>query len=315
MNKVLFTGGGGAGNEALWRLLEARYELHFGDADIGAIDPSIPLERRHKLPWASDAAYLPKMIDLCRRLRIDVLVPGVDEELLILALGRTAFAPTVVLLPDADYIAAMTDKLTMVRRLETGGIIVPRTMPIDQADDWFGFPCISKPRSGRGSRDVRILTGKDEARALRDALGSLAGQSVLQEKIEGIEYTIQMVANASGELHAIVPVRVVIKRGITLRAMTENNADVVAACRAIHRAIPTGGCYNIQLILTNDGKAVPFEINPRVSTTLCLVVAAGVDPIAIYRSDVATDTIATFTAGLKLQRYWRNVFTEAALET
>jgi carbamoyl-phosphate synthase large subunit len=244
-------------------------------------------------------------------LQIDVLVPGVDEELLHLARARANFGPTSLLLPEADYVAVMLDKLSMVRALDDKGILVPKTVKLDEANADFGFPCISKPRSGRGSRAVRVLETTEDAAALRGTLGLQAGDTILQEKAEGIEYTVQMLANATGKLHAVVPVKVGIKRGITLRAVTDTEPNVTRACLAIHAAMPSSGCYNIQLILTPDGRVIPFEINPRVSTTLCLVVAAGIDPIAIYRDAEARSDLLPFTPQLKLQRHWHNVFSNA----
>jgi carbamoyl-phosphate synthase large subunit len=72
--------------------------------------------------------------------------------------------------------------------------------------------------------------------------------------------------------------------------------------------MPTSGCYNIQLILTKEGKALPFEINPRISTTFCLIVAAGIDPIAIFLEQDPNKEISKFTEGVKLRRHWRNFF-------
>ena len=306
--KVLFSGGGGAGNEALFRLLGPRYELHFGDADLMAINPMIPNDRRHQLPWASDPAFVAKMSDLCRRLNIDILIPGVDEELLALSRGAHVIAPTRLLLPDENYVETMLDKLHMIKALSAKTIPVPHSQTL--ADDFedIKFPCISKPRHGRGSRDVRILNTIDDAISLKATLGSLAKQMLLQEKIEGIEYTVQMIADEHGWLRAVVPVKVRIKRGITLRAETESEPRVIAACRKIHQAISTSGCYNIQLILTSEGNVFPFEINPRISTTLCLVVAAAVDPIAIFLESIQHETLLTFVAGIQLQRHWTNHF-------
>jgi carbamoyl-phosphate synthase large subunit len=310
MTKVLFTGGGGAGNEALYRLLKQRHVLHFGDADISAIDPSIPEDRRHQLPWASDPDFVGKMHDLCRRLDIDLLVPGVDEELLALAQRAGEFGSTRLLLPHEIYVATMLDKLHMVQALLEQGVPVPFSQTL--ADDLQGmrFPCISKPRSGRGSRDVRVLETANDAISLKSSLGSLAEKMLVQEKIEGVEYTVQMVADSHGCLHAVVPVKVGVKRGITLRAETEADPRVMSACRAIHQAIPTSGCYNIQLMLSPEGQVLPFEINPRVSTTLCLVVAAGVDPISVFFEDDERRDLLPFVTGLQLRRHWTNYFFE-----
>jgi carbamoyl-phosphate synthase large subunit len=306
--KVLFTGGGGAGNEALFRLLGERYILHFGDADTAAIDPSIPKERRHELAWASDPEFVEKVAGLCRRLDIDLLIPGVDEELLALARNADALAPTRLLLPDEKYVETMIDKLQMVEALAARKVPVPLSHTL--ADDLHGirFPCISKPRRGRGSRDVRVLASPDEAVALKRELGDLAREMLVQEKIEGVEYTVQMVADSHGHLRAIVPVKVGVKRGITLRAETEAEPRVMTSCRSVHQSLPTSGCYNIQLILTPEGRVFPFEINPRVSTTLCLVVAAGIDPISIFLGDLGRGELLPFVTGMHLQRHWANHF-------
>jgi carbamoyl-phosphate synthase large subunit len=307
MIKVLFTGGGGAGNEALWRLLGNRYEMHFGDSDPNAIDPSIPKENRHKLPRASNNDYLEKVSMLCQSLGIDLLVPGVDEELLKLASNVGGLGLTRLLLPHVDYVESMLDKLHMIRALSEKGLPVPLSQKLDEECNQIRYPCICKPRRGRGSRDVRVLNSVAEARALNSAMGSAAAGMLLQNKIEGVEYTVQMIADAKGHLRAIVPVRVEMKRGITIRAETEAEPRVIKACSAIHQAIPTGGCYNVQLILSKDGEVLPFEINPRISTTFCLVVAAGIDPIAIFLGQEREGDILPFISGVKLRRHWRNV--------
>lgn len=310
MIRILFTGGGGVGNEALFRLLHNKYSTHFADADVNAINPKIPAEYRHALPWASDPEFVEKASELCRRLCIDLLIPGVDEELHLLARESANFGATRLLLPDADYIENMLDKLSMVRLLESKNLPVPRTYNL--CDEWRGidFPCIFKPRKGRGSRGVRTLQNSDEVVMLRDVLGNAANDYIVQEKVLGQEYTVQMLAASDGRLRAIVPVRVDVKRGVTLRAETCNDAQVIAACRSIHEALPTSGCYNIQLVLTSDGEVLPFEINPRISTTLCLVIAAGVDPIQIFNSSSGSDhgELCLFESGLYLQRYWANYF-------
>jgi carbamoyl-phosphate synthase large subunit len=308
MIRILFTGGGGAGNEALWRLLSNRYILHFGDADPNTINPNIPEDRRHQLPWATDPNFIHKIAKICQRLNIDLLVPSVDEELLELSRNANELAPTRLFLPVTEYIETMLDKLSMIRSLSEKGISVPISQAlVDDLND-IHFPCISKPRSGRGSRDVRVLNSIADAMLLKLTLGDRAEKIMVQDKIEGMEYTVQMLADDTGQLRAIVPVRIDIKSGITIRAETEAEPHVIAACHSIHQAIPTSGCYNIQLMHTTEGKVLPFEINPRISTTFCLVVAAGVDPFAIFFKQYQGNDIIPFDAGIKLRRHWTNFF-------
>ena len=307
MIKVLLTGGGGAGNEALWRLLGNCYELHFGDADVSTIDPSIPENRRHQLPWASDPDFPYRVAAICKRVGIDLLVPGVDEELPPLARHAGALVPTLLMLPGGDYVELMLDKLLMANALLQKGIPVPATHPLTSGFGEVSFPCIVKPRKGRGSRGVRVV-GKLEAPDLLRALGGAAGDYVVQEKVEGVEFTVQMIADRHARLAAIVPVRVDLKRGISIQAEVVAEPDVIAACLAIHNAIPAAGCYNIQLMLCADGLVLPFEINPRISTTFCLTVAAGVDPIAVFLGKARMDGLLPYEVGMQLRRHWTNHF-------
>lgn len=304
MIKLLFTGGGGAGNEAIYHLLQGRYETHFADADVRSIDPSIPAECRHAIPLANAADFAHALARLVRRLGIDLLVPGVDEELPLLARDDG----TGLLLPDPVYVTAMLDKLETARRLAAAGLDHPRTVLGSEVDRWDLFPCIAKPRTGRGSRNVHLVHSAKQFSAYLGFTGLSPDDVVLQERVVGQEYTVMMAADTDANLRAVVPVRVDFKRGITIRATTDADARVLDACRAIHGALPTRGCYNIQAMLADQGRLLPFEINPRVSTTLCLGLAAGVDPFSIYLCDQPGTALRDFRTGLSLQRVWTNHF-------
>ena len=104
---------------------------------------------------------------------------------------------------------------------------------------------------------------------------------------------------------------VTLKRGITIRGRTTHDSAVTETCEKIHAAYPVPGCYNVQGIKSADGIFRPFEINPRVSTTLCLAVAAGVDPIAIYLGHCQGDGLLPFRE-VSLRRSWHNEFAEVA---
>jgi len=307
--KLLFTGGGGAGSEALHRLLDGRYETHFADADPDAKPCSIPSRRWHGIPMASDSAYLDTLRELCRELGVDVLVPGVDEELLPLAATRDTLG-CAVLLPPFAFVRTHLDKLTSFERLRALGVPAPATARLDEPRR-MPFPCIVKPRRGRGSRQVMLARSEEDLRAHVLLSRRDPEDFIQQELLRGQEYTVMMVADRSGTLRAVVPVRVHLKRGITLRAQTDRDPQVEAACAAIHAADPVSGCFNIQVIKTETGEVKPFEINPRVSTTTCLAVAAGVDFVAMSLAgsgDSPAPGLAPFRDGYRLKRSWNNEF-------
>ena len=303
--RVLFTGGGGAGTSALWNLLDGRYEIHAADADPARISPIIPRERAHHVPMGSDPNFLASLRELCTRIEIDVLVPGVDEELLSIAENHGSFGSTRVILPDKTFVSTMLDKLTFAEVMDSHGIPVPRTVRLDRSESWTDFPCIVKPRRGRGSRGVAVVSNEVELRSFAAGIGIDASALIVQELIVGDEYSVQVIASPDGALRSVVPASILIKRGITISAVTTADEGVLKACDDLHHAFPTSGIYNIQGILTRDGKFLVFEINPRVSTTLCLAVAAGIDVVTL--SCTAGEQIPA-REGIRLDRFWTNVF-------
>jgi len=306
LKKILFTGGGGAGNEAIFRILSDDYEMHFADADLSAISPLIPEEFRHEIPYAVSSDFIDNINTLCSKYKIDLVIPGVDEEL-----TKINKLNTPSMLPDTNYVKTMLDKLKSAHTITKANLDSPRTITISDFlnGEEIIFPCIAKPRNGRGSRNVNILNTPDQVSAYLILTGILADEAVLQELCIGQEYTVLMSSDSRASLRAVVPVRVAVKKGITLRAETEDNSAIINACVAIHDALPAKGCYNIQLILTDDGRVMPFEINPRISTTFCLGLAAGINPIDNYLSDnTTTNKLQNYHSSLALFRSWSNYF-------
>jgi carbamoyl-phosphate synthase large subunit len=305
---LLFTGGGGAGTQAMLRLLRGSYDVHFADADPNARPYPVSLSSWHVIPMASDPDFIGQLRRVCGDLAVDVLVPGVDEELLPISRARDTM-PCDVLLPSTEFIETHLDKLASHERLKARGLPTPATEAL--ADHGrIQFPCVVKPRRGRGSRDVAIVRSADELRAHLVICRRPPADFIIQELLDGQEYTVTVVADRGRVLRAVVPVKVGIKRGITIRAETDHDDAVIAACRSIHAADPVAGCFNIQLFENPSGDVKPFEINPRISTTTCLAVAAGVDFVGCYVGGGRRHGhgLAPFRNGLRLRRSWHNEF-------
>ena len=150
MIRLLFTGGGGAGNDAIHRLWGDRYDLHFVDASMDTISPSIPASKCHGIPFAIDEAYVEEMVALCREYYIDVLIPGVDEELQYMENISKEMPNMRILAPDPTYMTTMLDKGRAMHALSEKGVDVPYTVMLSDAES-IRLPCIIKPREGRGS--------------------------------------------------------------------------------------------------------------------------------------------------------------------
>jgi len=309
--RLLFTGGGGAGSEALYRFLSGRYDVHFADGDPEAKPHFVPSRSWHPIPLASVPTFVKELDRLCQALDVDLLVPGVDEELLSISQVRNTME-CEVLLPPTEFIEAHLDKLASQSLLRTFGLSTPETEPLRERQN-VAFPCIVKPRRGRGSRDVAVVHSEQELQAHVLLSRRQPDDFIVQAFLQGQEYTVTIVADRMSDLRAIVPVKVIIKKGITLRAETDCDEEVIATCVKIHEAQPVAGCFNVQLVKTPEGVAKPFEINPRISTTTCLALAAGVNFVDVYLSEgkAMTSTMTgllPFRDHLQLKRSWCNEF-------
>jgi carbamoyl-phosphate synthase large subunit len=163
---------------------------------------------------------------------------------------------------------------------------------------------------------VAVVQTEEELQAHLVHCRRPAADFVVQQFLEGQEYTVTIVADHTGVLRAVVPVKVARKRGITLRAATDRDDAVINACVAIHTAFPVSGCFNIQMVKIRTGAVQPFEINPRISTTTCLALAAGVSFVDLYLGGLAAAAdargLAVFRDHLQLRRSWTNEFLDAA---
>lgn len=279
MTTVLLTGAGGAAVPGLIeRLRNSGYRVFAADMDQYAVGLYLA-HRGFVIPAGTSPDFLPVLRDICLRHAVDVVVPLVDEELLsALELEKDGI---IVLLPRREFVSVCLDKLLLIQRLEAADIPVPNTRPAESGVGSLTFPLVIKPRRGRGSRGLGIVESEEELESFLDASSySTNKELLLQEYIEGTEFTVSVVVWRDGEVQAVVPKEIILKRGITHLAVTRRSPEIERVCRRIQENLQADGPFNVQLkVDRHTGKAIPFEINPRFSTTISLTIAAGVDEL------------------------------------
>ncbi|WP_436886967.1 ATP-grasp domain-containing protein [Nocardiopsis dassonvillei] len=284
------------------------------------VDPTAPglylADRGHLVPPGDSEAFLPRMRALCAEEGAVAVVPLVDEELL--HVGGLAEEGVAVLLPLPEFVATCLDKYRLMRELEAAGIGVPRTRlasewPTDAFEAERGL--VVKPRSGRGSRGVRIVESVDGLARVVAESGHHADELIVQERITGPEYTVSVVVWRDGGVQAVVPKEVVLKRGVTKYAVTRRNEAVIETCRAVQESLRADGPFNVQLCLDGTGAPRVFEINPRFSSTSALTTAAGVDEIAgLVGQAIGTGPRLAdeWREGVAMVRHWTDEFVDEA---
>lgn len=129
---------------------------------------------------------------------------------------------------------------------------------------------------------------------------------ILQEYIEGTEFTTSVVATQQNELLSTVPKEVIEKQMNTVRGVTRNNRSVIESCERLFEEFRPKGPMNVQQIVDDRETAYTIEINPRFSSTACLTVAAGMNELDLLIRDAAEEHISgtrTFDSDVHLIRY------------
>ncbi len=212
--------------------------------DVNPLSPAVyAADRAYRVPMASDPAYL--------------------KEVLAIAVAVSPYATTLV----------CHDKFETCRTLRANGIEAAATFIPENLPETPAFPLFVKPRRGRGG--VGAFAIRDQ-RELDFFLGYVPG-AVVQEFLEGPEFTIDMLCDFTGRPLSIVPrERVVIRAGVIDRGRTVRNAQLTSLAEACARVLPFAGAVNIQCRVVR-GRPVVFEINPRFSGGIPLTIEAGAD--------------------------------------
>ncbi|WEX75626.1 ATP-grasp domain-containing protein [Sinorhizobium numidicum] len=281
--KVFVTGAGALLGQGIIRALR-RSTLK---ATIIVGDPS-PLsaglywgDAAHLIPMARDPAYLDRLGDLLRAERPDVLIPGTDVELPILAANREAIERaygTKVIVSSPRVVSIANDKWLTSEFLRGKRLgFVPSCLPGDEETliEQFGFPLVVKPRIGARSIGFSVVRDREQ---LRRAIAEQP-EIVIQKYVgsETTEYTAGTLTFDGGCCATIV-MRRDLRDGNTYRAFAEpfpalNRAMVQAA-----DALDAYGPANFQFRL-DEGVPRIFEINARFSGTTAVRIHAGFNEV------------------------------------
>lgn len=219
----------------------------------------------YKVPRCLEQDFVPRLLDVCAKEKVSLLVPTIDTELAVLAAHRAEFeaAGVTVAVSDPATVAAARDKAETAKLFVSAGVAAPRTASaadfLARPGDWR-YPVILKPRGGSSSIGLRYVRSVDEAGALRAEPDHIA-----QEVHAGPEYTVNMFFDRGGVLRCAVPHRrIEVRGGEVSKGVTEDSAVLREAARRLGLALRGArGALCFQAILCGDGTVRAFEVNAR----------------------------------------------------
>ena len=267
------------------------------------------------VPGVNAPDYVDVLLDVCRQQEVDLVVPLIDWELVTLAEARDRFEAVGarVVVSSAEVTRTCWDKREAFRFLSENGVATPRLLSFKEAVRG-PFPVIAKDRYGSGSKRVRQVHSPSAMKRM----GRRRKRLLIQEYVEGREYTVDVYTGLDGRPRIAVPRwRIQVRAGEVSKGMTVRHPEVIR--RSMHLAEVLGQCRGVitcQCRVGPDGAVKFFDVNPRFGGGVPLAIRAGADfPKWLIEEHLGREPEIDpdgWESGLVMLRYDEAVFRRAA---
>ncbi|AGB42120.1 carbamoylphosphate synthase large subunit [Halobacteroides halobius DSM 5150] len=251
--------------------------------------------------------YIDRILDICQKEDIKVIIPLLEQGFSILGQARDTFKQVGVelLLSSSKVFNLCKDKYNLYNYFREHEIATPETFLVEQLQEKnVSFPLFIKPRSGQGSQDTFIAKDRRGLDYFIDHMEEI----VIQEYIQGTEYTIDTLSDLAGNLLSAVPrKRIEVRAGEVSKAVTVKEERLIKWAKEIIEGLGIVGPANLQAIITLEDEIKFIEVNPRFGGGVPLSYQAGVNyPKLITEMINGKDIepfIGDFKEGLAMLRY------------
>ena len=221
-----------------------------------------------------DTDYIPELVRICQDDSIDLVIPTIDTDLLILSEHTADFAAagTRVLISRPEMIRICRDKNYTSEFFVSCGLRAP--MPVNDWREYRGkFPCFIKPKDGSSSINAFRVENPEELAVYAAEIGDY----IVQPFVEGTEYTIDMFGDFDGNLISAVPrIRLAVRAGEVLKTKICLDPVILGEAERLAAAFRPVGPMTVQLIRDRaTGEDYYIEINPRYGGGAPLSMKAG----------------------------------------
>lgn len=235
-----------------------------------------------------DPDYIAQLVKICEQDHIDLLIPTIDTDLLVLSQNADRFLHTKVLISKPDKIMICRDKNNTADFFISCGCKAPKTYNDYTAYD-AGYPCFIKPKDGSSS--INAFKAEDEEELALYA--HQIGDYVIQPFVEGTEYTVDAFCGFDGKpIHITPRIRMQVRAGEVLKTQITMDQQIIEESKRIIERFQPIGPITIQLIRNDRGEDFFIEINPRYG---------GGSPLSMKAGARSAETVLRLLMGEKVE--------------
>ncbi len=272
------------------------------------IDPTLRtiVDVMYEVPSADDKHYVDRLLEICEKEHVDVLMPFMSAELLPLIDRKGSFERigTKVSVSDRYSVQMTTNKYKFYAFMQEHGLMVPKFAPVRKASDLLsackkcGYPmnavCV-KATELSGSRGIRIIKpGVSKFDLLfhekpisfyttMEELHSTLGERdempemMAMEYLPGEEGSVDLLAENGKILYMCYRESNVNLHSIPQTATLSNNKEAYEIAEQVISALGLTGNADLDFKADADGHPVLMEINPRIAATMQIFKEGGLN--------------------------------------
>ena len=253
--------------------LNMTVEIYGGDIDMTA--PALCFcDKKVMLPKINASNYILFLIEYCKENSIDLVIPTIDTDLLILAREKHRFEDNgvKVLISKLDKVNLCRNKNFTAEYFEYLGLKAPHTVN-DVHIYTAGFPAFIKPKDGSSSINAFRVENMEDLISRSQRMSDY----VVQPFVEGKEYTVDVLCDFEGNPIFITPrERLAVRAGEVLKTKIHHDETIINDIKMIINDFKPCGPITVQLI-QEDSTGINYfiEINPRFGGGAPLSMKAG----------------------------------------
>lgn len=294
------------------------------------------------VPPASAEDYVDTLIQVCKEEKVDVLIPGISQELPKLQARKDEFESngTKVSVSDGNGLLIANDKIALYEYMKANGFHIPRFKVVKSLDEFaeachsIGYPekavCV-KMKDGSGSRGIRILdpsksrfdifsgekpnsfftTYEDMISILQEA--EQIPELMVMDYLPGMEYSVDLLADHGKTLYIVGRESNVIQASIPQEATLAYNEEAYQLSKAIVESLKLDGNVDLDFKFDEQGHPQLMEINPRLAATLSVIAAGGCNLLYLRVKQLLGEEMpyVKIGYGTKMKRRYLELFTDA----
>lgn len=262
--KILITS---AGSTNGINVIKALNGYNIISCDCDKLSAGLYMTKSYVVPKATDKNFIKEILKICKKEKINIIIPTFSKELPIFAKNKKLFDDKGIKMAISELrtYELTENKLKCNAFLNKIGVDVPHFNP-DK------FPIIIKPIIGSGSKNTYIIKNKKEYNFYKNK------DNFSEEYIKGDEYTIDGISNLDGKFICALPrIRIEKRGGLAIKSKVVKNDYLIKLAKMIVEKFNLIGVWNIQCIKRKN-KYYFIDINNRFpSGGMPLAVASGMN--------------------------------------